>query len=628
MDYELEDTQSLVVNDRIDEGQTLHAVWAPNKQLAAFVGPISCESEISAESRDKSGVVHLLSWNQDLYDPTARKLVHQSHMLFTHVQNLKKQSDEPANSSLFLDASRKYRSILRLCFLEVQKQSEQQSSVDATKAEDLRAKVDLYTMMELIWSLSEVLLIEDLPEGLVIMRLMEWCKWHFPISTQLVSDCTSSEEPVNHPSYWKAVYALLLQGRLDEACSLLKLNKIVQSPDYKMYSSIEELLRKKPTFTSNIGNTVNDFDYRWTNWSEECKRRLKDGDFDSKEELKTVCRILCGEEEVFEELSDLCGNWYHLLISYLHYSSPLIQGFDIHCHSSRCIEIYGGAIELTALDNILLSIFRGDIPLVINECCRQFSNWWLPVHLTDLLLAAGLFPPEDESNDDREDFRESLIITYAEGLSKHASFWQVVAYYLANSGPRSRNYLKLFVGRIPIDCEKKAAKVLRMCKKYNLVNEERSIQRQLAIRALQNNRLGNAMSWSIKAKDQELLKHITDKLLDEYTKTGNFSNTDVIDYLGSSVLVSDRLSFLSKYREFQKLYTDGKSQEAAYLLLNLLVSKTAPKSFQLTLMLDSLKFLDTEKPLYGVEETAALLTQLGKLQQEKKVIEILASLFG
>jgi len=269
---------------------------------------------------------------------------------------------------------------------------------------------------------------------------------------------------------------------------------------------------------------------------------------------------------------------------------------------------------LTSLDTILLSIFRYDISLVINECCRQFTSWWLPVHLTDLLQACDLCPSNDDEN---ENLRESLIVTYAEGLSKHASFWQVVAYYLANSGSRASSYLKLFVGRIPINCEKKAAKVLRLCKKYNLTSEERSIHRQLAIRALQLNRLGNALSWSIKAKDQDLSKHITDKLLEEFTKTGSFNNTDVIDYLGSSVLVSDRLSFLSKYREFQKLHADEKYEEAAYLLLNLLVSKTAPEKFQLTLMLDSMKFLDSDKPIYGVEETAALLAQLNKLQEEK-----------
>ena len=97
---------------------------------------------------------------------------------------------------------------------------------------------------------------------------------------------------------------------------------------------------------------MNDFEWRWQNWLSECKRRLKHGDFDSIPEVKTVCRvrttltqchedckqffkqILCGERKVFEELHELCGNWYHLLISYLFYNNPIISSFEIYQQSS------------------------------------------------------------------------------------------------------------------------------------------------------------------------------------------------------------------------------------------------------------------------------------------------------
>jgi len=274
---------------------------------------------------------------------------------------------------------------------------------------------------------------------------------------------------------------------------------------------------------------------------------------------------------------------------------------------------------MSNLDNILLSTLRYDVPLIINQCCQQFSNWWLPVHLTDLLQATGVYSPNEEK-DDSVSFRESLIVTYAETLSKHKYYWQVVAYYLANSGGDNADiYLKHFVERIPINCEKKAAKVLRLCQQYELLSEERSIYRQLAMRSLQVGRLGNALSLSIKSKDPELSKFITDKVLHNFTVTGKFSNTDVIDDFGSSVLLSDRLSFLSKYRDFQKLHADGNVQEAACLLLNLLVSQTAPETFQLPLMIDSMSLLEEEKPVYGVDETSTLLAQLNRLAETRKV---------
>ena len=43
------------------------------------------------------------------------------------------------------------------------------------------------------------------------------------------------------------------------------------------------------------------------------------------------------------------------------------------------------------------------------------------------------------------------------------------------------------------------------------------------------------------------------KILAEYSTSGTFSSTDLLDSLDASIVVSDRLTFLGKYREFLKL---------------------------------------------------------------------------
>lgn len=89
----------------------------------------------------------------------------------------------------------------------------------------------------------------------------------------------------------------------------------------------------------------------------------------------------------------------------------------------------------------------------------------------------------------------------------------------------------------------------------------------MAMRALRNNRLGSALSWSIRAKDAAFATLISEKwvpslctgtvnfyavlsvcvcvrFLQDYCIRGTFSDLDLIDNLGSAMLLSDRLTFL------------------------------------------------------------------------------------
>ncbi len=46
---------------------------------------------------------------------------------------------------------------------------------------------------------------------------------------------------------------------------------------------------------------------------------------------------------------------------------------------------------------------------------------------------------------------------------------------------------------------------------------------------------------------------LSDRLLHEYCESQTFSSSDLLDHLGQAMVVSDRLTFLAKYREFHKL---------------------------------------------------------------------------
>ena len=336
-----------------------------------------------------------------------------------------------------------------------------------------------------------------------------------------------------------------------------------------------------------------------------------------------LCKLLCGDDSAFEEITDVAGSWYQLLISYLFYSNPTIMSMDIHYCCNMCIDMFGGLASLSPLDNILLSTFKFDVTQLMSECCAHFSNWWLPLHLTDLLTLSSLHANSFTTKPYKSGcsgLRESLCVKYASELAEQHTMWNIAADYFDHSGPNSEHYLRLFVEKIPLSSEGKARKVLKLCAKFGFTKEAQSIQRQMAMKSLHQNQLGRALSWSIKSNDTRFIAHIAEQMLLEYLDKGTFSNMDVIDYLGPAIISSERLAFLAKYREFQRLLMDSKEKAAGQLVLNLLLSKVAPKEFWLSLMMDTLPLLENDDLLiFNDEDSTQLLKCLDNLQISREL---------
>lgn len=88
------------------------------------------------------------------------------------------------------------------------------------------------------------------------------------------------------------------------------------------------------------------------------------------------------------------------------------------------------------------------------------------------------------------------------------------------------------------------------------------------------------------------------------------------------MVVSDRLTFLAKYREFHGLASSGDFATAAILLHSLLWSRLAPKYFWVTLLIDTLPFLaesiagENTKLFFSSEQTYELMHCLHELKAE------------
>ncbi|XP_023600524.1 nuclear pore complex protein Nup85 isoform X4 [Myotis lucifugus] len=472
--------------------------------------------------------------------------------------------------------------------------------------------------MELIWNLCEILFIEVAPAGPLLLLLLDWVRLHVCEVDSMLADVLGSENPSKHESFWKLVTILVLQGRLDEARQMLSKEADASPTSAGMCRVLGDLMRTMPVLSPGNTQTLTELELKWQHWHEECERHLQDGTFVSSPHLESLCKIMLGDEAALLEQKELLSNWYHFLVTRLLYSHPTVKPIDLHFYAQSSLDLFlGGESNPEPLDNILMAAFEFDIHQVIKECSIALSNWWFVAHLTDLLDHCKLLQSHNlyfGSN-----MREFLLLEYASGLFSHHSLWQLGVDYFDYCPELGRVSLELHIERIPLSTEQKALKVLRICEQRQMTEQVRSICKILAMKAVRNNRLGSALSWSIRAKDAAFATLVSDRFLRDYCERGCFSDLDLIDNLGPAMMLSDRLTFLGKYREFHRLYGDKRFVDAASLLLSLMTSQIAPRSFWMTLLTDALPLLEQKQVIFSAEQTYELLRCLEDLTSGRPV---------
>jgi hypothetical protein len=68
----------------------------------------------------------------------------------------------------------------------------------------------------------------------------------------------------------------------------------------------------------------------------------------------------------------------------------------------------------------------------------------------------------------------------------------------------------------------------------------------MGMRSYQQQRLGNALTWALQSQDAGFATYLASKFLELYSQEGKFHSMDLLDNLGSCMLVSDRLTFLGR----------------------------------------------------------------------------------
>lgn len=609
-EVDVEPTTTAIPGVNSDQNH-LGFVWGPGDIL---VYETTYKASGVGDSEKVGAPIHEVRKDEDICSPILRKLFNESHHIFVGLQNINEDLPTKNKKPQFVSISKNYRSVIRACMEELQQAAV--CTQDAALGTQYGNQLSILLATELIWNLCEVLFIDAAPAGTLLLHLLDWVRLHKADVDEKAREVLQSENPTEHPVYWDVVTGYVLQGRMDEARQVLVKLAPLQPAARGMFKLMDNLLMKMPIYMPGGSQTLTEFDIKWRHWHEEVDRCIQDNSFVSNPHLVVICKILVGDEDTLLEHKELLSTWYHFLVTRLLFSHPTVKPTDLHYYAQSSMDMFLSVPE--PLDSILLAAFEFDIHQVIKDCSIALNNWWFVAHLTDLLDHCKLL--QSHNLHFGSNLREFLLLEYASGLFTHHSLWQLAVDYFDHCPEFGRVYLELQIERVPLETERKALKVLRICEKRQMTEQVRSICKIMAKSALRNNRLGSALSWSIRAKDAAFATLISERFLQDYCSKGTFSDLDLIDNLGSAMLLSDRLTFLGKYREFHRLYGEKHFPEAAKLLLSLMTAKIAPRSFWMTLLTDALPLLEQKEVIFSAEQTHELMFCLEELTSGKTLL--------
>ncbi|XP_075231494.1 nuclear pore complex protein Nup85-like isoform X2 [Lycorma delicatula] len=479
--------------------------------------------------------VHQVRPDSILFEPVIRKLVNEACGTFLSGQKLTPSKTSRPET---LKLSRQYRSILRACIENLQMTDE---LLTTDKKQDYIA---IFYNIELIWHLCEILYVDAVPGNVVLPYLLEWIRFHFPdterAAGRILTGLLDPGAELRYNDYWDVVIGLIMQGSVEVARALLRLHS---DADKNVFLQAESVLRTLPVYTIYGGLSTAEFKTRWHTWQTNVTSKIEAGVFSSSPQLTVIMKIVSGDDGIIDEMKSHCDTWYQLMVAVLLYTDPTIKSFDLSFNSNLCIEAFGGSDRLKLLDETILAVLECNILEVIKKLHFMSDSGWCATHLTNLLYYCGQFDIKDKQESCRLD--EHLIIEYGSLLMSHNSLWQVGVRYLDHCPTQGRACLELLLPRLKRGSESRTLKIIQIAADRDLPDIVNSICKVEGMRCLQRKRVGQALCWALKSQDPGFATYIADSLLHHYTQEGSFHSLDLLDNLGSCMLISDRLTFLA-----------------------------------------------------------------------------------
>ncbi|XP_046427860.1 nuclear pore complex protein Nup85 [Neodiprion fabricii] len=602
---EVSNAQIIAIPDDVCRRAGLAATWIGQNKIG-----VHAYKHINAHSKDVPSSlapcevkVHCLRQEVILFEPALRKLVNESNGVFLAIQKIK-NSTEDLRPEL-LKYSKHYRSILRACVENLQDVVEK-STPD--KKPTFENYLTIFYNVECVWHLTEILYVNVVPGDVILPQLLEWVRFHFPSRELMASKILAKKSlaaDLDNVQYWEAAIGCALHGKLDTVRSLLAMHSKADNP---AFGTAENAIRTMPVYNVYGGYSVNEFNMRWKHWQFDLSSQIESKTFSTDRNLELLMRLIVGEELVLWEFSKYTEAWYELLAARLFYSAPCSKQPELARHANHIAEKWRAG---RYLDHVILALMESDLHQVIKEIQHMSDNGWFAAHLINLLYNCGRLDIIDKHQINvTSQLHESLILDYASTLMGHHSLWQCGASYFEHCPAQGLTRLQALLESIPLGSEARVNKIIEVARQKHMTNVVTSVSKIQGMKCIRQGRLGNALAWALKAQDGAFATFIADQFLKNYAKHGELECQDLLENLGSCMLISDRLTFLGLYRkycEFHQTYGLGEFKDAAALLVSLLVSNLTPKYFWSILLTDAIPLLEAEDAVLSSKDTFELL---------------------
>ncbi|KAL2717185.1 nuclear pore complex protein Nup85 [Vespula squamosa] len=545
--------------------------------------------------------IHILRPEVILFSPPLRKLVNESNGVFLSIYKIKSSSSGDICPEL-LKHSKQYRSILRACVEGLQDIAEKSLSENKIIIENF---LTIFYNVECVWHLTEILYVDNIPGNVILPCLLEWIQFHFPSKElkaikMLSQKCIAAD--LEYIYYWEVVIGCALHGKTDLVRALLSMHS---KADHPAFIVAENMIKTMPIYNVYGGYSVNEFTIRWKHWQLDLSSNIDSKTFAIDNNLEMLMKLVVGDESTIWEFSKYTEAWYELLAAKLFYSVPCCKQIELARHANNMAEKWKAN---KPLDHIILALIENDLHRVIKEIQCMNDNGWFAAHLIDLLYNCGKLNIIDKHQMNvTAQLHESLILEYATTLMGHHSLWQCGASYLIHCPIQGLARLEILLQSLPMGSETRVNKIIDIARGSNMNHIVTSICKIQGVKCIRQKRLGNALSWALKAQDGSFITYIANQFLKYYAENGELECRDLLENLGPCMLASDRLTFLGKYCEFHQMYSIGEFKEAASLLVSLIVSNLTPKYFWSILFTDVIPLLESEDVILSSIDSFELL---------------------
>lgn len=597
----------------VDNNQILIGKLNPSSQSGVFTIGAKDASDDNNAVKIKNKLSNC-TWKQ--IPETRRSFIASTFEIFMDLHNNQALSENDITSdkiNILNKYSKEYREKI-----EIEKQNN-------SNDEDEKK---MYNEMYTIFHLYEVLYLSENLNNNISELLARWLTDNFYSLTSNDEKILKKEKPLNDKEDWD----LLLKCVLNINKYKIKVLNLLQKYCLKnglfnknsVFEKLIEVINSMPNVIDY--SKYDEYKNNWNRWQNKVNIIFKESNymvpsnvsfnFDIENYCHKIFGILAGDMSC---ITQSCDSWKQIIVSCIYFKKPEIKVTDIKSLFIHC----KGDTSSTLLDSILTSLFKEDL----NKCvtfCTKYDFWWLATHLADIMAYHYKF--EGLKNYDY-DLASWFKINYADSLGLQNDNWEIALGYVSTCPDNIKESLKTeLINHIPLNSEMKVKKLILNCKKYNLKNVIVDIHKTLGMKEYNKGNYGEAIKHYMEIDDSYRISLICNELISQYIENGDLSQLNFIDTMNQQSLYNSKINFLAKYKQFHELYKKKQYNKAGSLLIQLLTSETAPKTFWCIIFLDAVPLLESEQIIFNSSDTYELMRCLEEIITSHRKNEYLAAL--